>query len=139
MGASRSHKGSHFWFLLVPFGSISVPFRFLLVPFRFHFGSFWFHFGSIWFLLVPFGSISVPFGSISVPFGSSGPIYDQILISYAQNDQIHVEIFQERHFLRIKKTTLQRRGGEGHWDYWGGFGDKQNICIGTFRTFLKLR
>ena len=68
MGASRSHKGSHFWFLLVPFGSISVPFRFLLVPFRF---------------------LLVPFGSILVPFGSSGPIYDQILISYAQNEQTY--------------------------------------------------
>ena len=31
--------------------------------------------------------------------------YDQILVKYYQNDQIHVENFQERHFLGIKKTT----------------------------------
>ena len=31
--------------------------------------------------------------------------YDQILVKYYQNDQIHVENFQERHFFRIKKTT----------------------------------
>ena len=31
--------------------------------------------------------------------------YDQILTKYYQNDQIHVENFQERHFFRIKKTT----------------------------------
>ena len=30
---------------------------------------------------------------------------DQILTKYDKNDQIHVEIFQERHFLGIKKTT----------------------------------
>ena len=31
--------------------------------------------------------------------------YDQILTKYDKNDQIHVEKFQERHFLGIKKTT----------------------------------
>ena len=77
MGASRSHKGSHFWFLLVPLGSISVPFRFLLVPFR--------------FLLVPSGSISVPFGSIWFLLVPRSPLYDKILISYAQNEQKNIK------------------------------------------------
>ena len=31
--------------------------------------------------------------------------YDQIVTKYYQNDQIHVEKIQERHFLTIKKTT----------------------------------
>ena len=31
--------------------------------------------------------------------------YDQIVTKYYQNDQIHLEKIQERHFLRIKKTT----------------------------------
>ena len=40
--------------------------------------------------------------------------YDQILTKYNKNDQILVENFQERHFLRIKKTMLQ--------GVWGGIG-----------------
>ena len=33
------------------------------------------------------------------------PNIDQIVTKYYQNDQIHVEKIQERHFLRIKKAT----------------------------------
>ena len=38
--------------------------------------------------------------------------HEQIVTKYYQNDQIHVEKIQERHFLRIKKQR-KPTGGEG--------------------------
>ena len=55
-------------------------------------------------------------------------IYDKILTKYCQNDKIHVENFQERHFMRKEKpagmqTTLQTVGVGGvGWGIGGGCG-----------------
>ena len=40
---------------------------------------------------------------------------DQILTIYVKNHSIHVENFQERHFLEIKKSNVKNHTGFG----WG--------------------
>ena len=43
-------------------------------------------------------------------------IYDNLLTKYDKNDKVHVDNFQARHFLEIKKTTpriTQDWGGVG--------------------------
>ena len=45
-------------------------------------------------------------------------IYEQILIKYNKNEQIHVEIFQGRHFPEIEKSNAKSHTGWG----WGCFG-----------------
>ena len=46
-------------------------------------------------------------------------MYDHILIKYDKNYPIHVEKFQERHFLEIKKSNAKNHTGLGwgraHW------------------------
>ena len=44
--------------------------------------------------------------------------YHQIITKYAQIDQMHVEHFQERHFLTIKKSMPRTTQGLG-WGDWG--------------------
>ena len=55
-----------------------------------------------------------------------GAEYDQILMKYDQNNKIHVENIQERHFLEIKKSNAKKYTGFGLWGDWGiggGIGD----------------
>ena len=37
--------------------------------------------------------------------------YDQISTKHHQNNQIHVDFFQERHFLEIKKSNVKNQPG----------------------------
>ena len=49
--------------------------------------------------------------------------FDQILIIYVKNQEIHVENFQTCHFLKIKKIQRQkstRIWGGGDWGIYGG-------------------